>query len=367
MIASMQMRGRRSEPSPTESTAAIRAFDGGDESVWVVVWMTWRQTDDMWHLMDRMAAITMAFYCERDHVILALLFGDNFSALQENLHLIHEESRGSDVYMEYKGRKADPRKHGGIRAGCFVLVVEVLENMVFLSIATNLVSYFVKSMHYSAAKSSNMIHHFPHLAATLMVWLQDTRGWNLSFMISAFVLAFALCIFTLPFPFYRYKCPAGSPLTRIIKVFASSAHNWKASYHNDRAISGEQSHDKFNTIMMNCCLAQLQTFTVEQGSIMNRKLDNFTIPTQSLSLLPLLIMLASIPFFEHIKHLTNTNMFQPLARIGAVAAIVEAKRRKEANKNESVTVSVFWLGWQFLTHLLWEECLSFSIQRHLMA
>ncbi|KAF7821952.1 protein NRT1/ PTR FAMILY 4.2-like [Senna tora] len=60
--------------------------------------------------------------------------------------------------MNYKGRKADPRKHGGIRATSFICVVEVevLENMVFLSIATNMVSYFVKSLHYSAAKSSNM-------------------------------------------------------------------------------------------------------------------------------------------------------------------------------------------------------------------
>ncbi|KAF7821955.1 protein NRT1/ PTR FAMILY 4.2-like [Senna tora] len=137
------------------------------------------------------------------------------------------------------------------------------------------------------------------LAATLMVWLQENRGWNLSFMISAFVLAFALCIFTLPFSFYRYKCPAGSPLTRIIKLVTGKPHITMTG-----AISGEQSHDKFKflnktlvdertdvsqveetkallglipifgtTIMMNCYLAQLQTFTVEQGSIMNRKLD----------------------------------------------------------------------------------------------
>ncbi|KAF7821318.1 uncharacterized protein G2W53_026773 [Senna tora] len=44
-----------------ESTATIRAFDGGDESVWVVVQMAWRQTEDMWRLMDRVAVITVAF------------------------------------------------------------------------------------------------------------------------------------------------------------------------------------------------------------------------------------------------------------------------------------------------------------------
>lgn len=38
--------------------------------------------------------------------------------------------------------------------------VEVLENMVFLSNATNFIAYFLKSMHYSAAKSANMVTNF---------------------------------------------------------------------------------------------------------------------------------------------------------------------------------------------------------------
>lgn len=117
------------------------------------------------------------------------------------------------------------------------------------------------------------------------------------------------------------------------------------------------------TIMMNCCLAQLQTFTVQQGIIMNRKLNhNFTIPTQSLTVLPLIIMIVSIPIFENLKYFyrhksfTQSKIFQPLGRIGlglalasvsmAVAALVEAKRREEAKKG--AILSVFWLGWQYL-------------------
>lgn len=114
-----------------------------------------------------------------------------------------------------------------------------------------------------------------------------------------------------------------------------------------------------STIMMNCCLAQLQTFSVEQGSIMDRKLNNFQIPTQSLTVFPLIVMLASIPLFEHaagsFKN-KNHSIFDPLKRIGlglalasasmAVAAVVEFKRREAAENGN--TLSVFWLGWQYL-------------------
>lgn len=117
-----------------------------------------------------------------------------------------------------------------------------------------------------------------------------------------------------------------------------------------------------STIMMNCCLAQLQTFSVQQGNIMDRELHNFKIPTQSMSVFPLTIMLVSIPLYERFVHTFGTkisarlNIFQPLKRIGlglalasgsmAVAALIEAKRRNAAENH--VTLSVFWLVFQYL-------------------
>lgn len=38
--------------------------------------------------------------------------------------------------------------------------MEVLENMVFLSNATNFVTYFIKSMHYQPAEAANMVTNF---------------------------------------------------------------------------------------------------------------------------------------------------------------------------------------------------------------
>lgn len=49
-------------------------------------------------------------------------------------------------------------------------VVEVLENMVFLCNASNFVTYFLKSMHYSAAESANMVTNFMGTSFLLTVF-----------------------------------------------------------------------------------------------------------------------------------------------------------------------------------------------------
>ncbi|XP_017643873.1 protein NRT1/ PTR FAMILY 4.2 isoform X2 [Gossypium arboreum] len=414
-------------------------------------------------------------------------------------------------FEDWRGSKADPAKHGGVTASSIACVVEVLENMVFLSNATNFVEYFLKSMHYSAAESANMVTNFmgtsflltifggfvsdsfltrfktfiifctlellglilltiqaqdsrllpainskpsktqeailytglyataagvggvkaalpahgadqlDHsnqrvvssffnwfffslcfgglIASTVMIWIQENLGWNWGFKISVVTLSVALCIFSMGFPIYRYKRPGGSPLSRIFKVLASAIANRKASLpeaENTQIYGEKRNHDKFrflnkalmgesvasteveetktfigllpifaSTIMMNCCLAQLMTFSVQQGNIMNRSLNSFKIPTQSLSVFPISIMLASIPIYEYFVRMFRSknnhhpgilNMFQPLRRIGlglalasgsmAAAAVVEAKRREAAN--DDVVLSVFWLVWQYL-------------------
>ncbi|KAK7846095.1 protein nrt1/ ptr family 4.2, partial [Quercus suber] len=400
-----------------------------------------------------------------------------------------EMSPEREEYVDWRGKNADPRKHGGVRAASFVCVVEVLENLVFLSNASNFVVYFLMSMNYKPAEASNMVTNFmgtsflltifggfisdsfitrfktfiffcsiellglilltvqahePHLhptmgrrpsgsqaailyaglyamalgvggvkatlpahgadqldhsnqrlisaffnwfffslctggliSVTLMIWIEENLGWNWSFQISVIVLSVTLFIFTIGFSFYRYKLPGGSPLSRIFKVFASTVET--GNYHLQREILDKALIDNTvtateveetktflgllpifaTTILMNCCLAQLMTFTVQQGNIMNRTIHNFKIPTQSLTVFPLIIMLASIPLYEQFVRIfgnQKAKMFLPIRRIGlglalasgsmAVAAIVEVKRREAAENN--VILSVFWLGWQYL-------------------
>lgn len=56
------------------------------------------------------------------------------------------------------------------------------------------------------------------IASTVMIWVEENKGWNWSFKISIIVLILALIIFTIGGPFYRNKLPGGSPLTRIFQV-----------------------------------------------------------------------------------------------------------------------------------------------------
>ncbi|XP_042484884.1 protein NRT1/ PTR FAMILY 4.2-like isoform X2 [Macadamia integrifolia] len=236
------------------------------------------------------------------------------------------------------------------------------------------------------------------LASTIMVWVEDNKGWKWSFTIGIIIFSAALCIFVAGLPFYRHTRPTGSSLSRIFKVVASTARNWKTpsqemitengfggrssnkfrflnrAIMDDTISPGQVEETKtflgllpifLSTIMMNCCLAQVQTFSVQQGVLMNKRLFNhFEIPTPSLVAPPLIIMLSSIPLYEHLagklsksKKFSEKNPFEPLRRIGfglvlasvamAVAAIVEAKRR-EAAVYDKVELRVYWLVFQFL-------------------
>ncbi|PKI59177.1 hypothetical protein CRG98_020442 [Punica granatum] len=387
-------------------------------------------------------------------------------------------------FVDWRGKRASAKKHGGVRAAAFTCAVEVMENLVFLSNATNFISYFTHSMHYPIAEAANMTTNFMgtaflfplfggfigdafltrfktfvlfcslELLGLILLTIQahepglqpsGTKTPNRSqaailyaglyamaigvggvkaalpahgadqieqsdqraisaffncFRISLVVLGLGLLVFVGAFPIYRYKLPSGSAFTRIYTVFASAFQNWKVSptqVANNYSFVGMnslrtdgKSNDKFkfldkalvdnkisasdveetktfigllpifaSTIMMSCCLAQLQTFTVQQGAIMNRDIRGFKIPTQSLSVFPLFFMLASIPLYEHSVHLfgaKSLSMFQPLRRIGiglalasasmAAAALVESRRRAE--QLSGTTISVFWLVWQYM-------------------
>lgn len=63
------------------------------------------------------------------------------------------------------------------------------------------------------------------LAVTVVLWIEENKGWNWSFNISIGILVTALCIFTAGLPFYRFKRPSGSPLTKIAIVIISAARN----------------------------------------------------------------------------------------------------------------------------------------------
>ncbi|RID72089.1 hypothetical protein BRARA_C03995 [Brassica rapa] len=238
------------------------------------------------------------------------------------------------------------------------------------------------------------------LAVTIMVWIEENKGWSSSFDICTVILASALFIFTVGFPMYRFKRPTGSPLTRIVNVFVSAARNRNRFVADAEMTQNHNStdksihHNKFkflnkaklnnnisateveetrtflallpifaSTIVMNCCLAQLSTYSVQQGMLMNKKLtQSFEVPPASLNAIALLLLLFSIAFYELFgKRISSSNNERStsfnLKRIGAglaltsvsmaIAAIVEAKRKHELVHN-NIKISLFWLEFQYV-------------------
>uniref|UniRef100_A0A5B6ZMU6 Nitrate transporter 1:2 n=2 Tax=Davidia involucrata TaxID=16924 RepID=A0A5B6ZMU6_DAVIN len=125
-----------------------------------------------------------------------------------------------------------------------------------------------------------------------------------------------------------------------------------------------------STIMLNCCLAQLSTFSIQQAATMNTKIGSLRVPPASLPVFPVLFIMILAPVYNHIiipfsRKLTKTEMgITHLQRIGtglvlsivamAVAALVEMKRKRVAtqagllNSTEPLPITFLWLALQYL-------------------
>jgi peptide/histidine transporter 3/4 len=125
------------------------------------------------------------------------------------------------------------------------------------------------------------------------------------------------------------------------------------------------------TIVLNCCLAQLSTFSVEQAATMNTKLGSLKVPPASLPIFPVVFMMILAPIYDHIiipfaRKYTKSEMgITHLQRIGiglvlsiiamAVAAIVEVKRKRVATESnllddatKPIPITFLWIAFQYL-------------------
>ena len=125
----------------------------------------------------------------------------------------------------------------------------------------------------------------------------------------------------------------------------------------------------FSTVFMNTCLAQLQTFTVQQGTTMNTKVLGFKVPAASIPVIPLIFMIILIPIYDRffvplarritgiptgIRHLQRIGIGLVLSAISmTVAGIVEKKRKNVAIDHGMVDslaplpMNLLWLGYQY--------------------
>ncbi|KAK7362172.1 hypothetical protein VNO77_04276 [Canavalia gladiata] len=272
------------------------------------------------------------------------------------------------------------------------------------------------------------------IAVTFVVWVEDNKGWEWGFGISTISIFVSIPVFLAGSATYRNKIPTGSPLTTILKVLVaaslnscfyknssnavvnmtsspSNAHSGREEARKEsdkanketeaptntlkflnRAVENKPIHSSIEcsveqvedvkivlkvlpifacTVMLNCCLAQLSTFSVEQAATMNTKLGSLKVPPASLPIFPVLFIMILAPIYDHIiipflRKVTKTETgITHLQRIGiglvlsivamGVAAVVEVKRKNVAinsglldDATKPLPITFFWIAFQYL-------------------
>ncbi|XP_074574651.1 protein NRT1/ PTR FAMILY 4.3-like [Curcuma longa] len=242
------------------------------------------------------------------------------------------------------------------------------------------------------------------IALTLLIWVQTRSGMDVGFGVSAGAMAVGLGIMIAGAVFYRNKRPQGSIFTPIARVLvaafskrkqicpsSSEPHAGPCRFLDKACLKSEDdgSNTKESqwklctaseveqvkilisvvpifacTIIFNTILAQLQTFSVQQGSGMDTKVsDSFHVPPASLQAIPYIMLIALVPIYETCfvplaRKFTGTGTgITPLQRIGVglfmvtfsmVAAAVIEKKRRETYVESNELLSIFWIAPQFL-------------------
>ncbi|CAN1262389.1 Protein NRT1/ PTR FAMILY 4.5 [Linum perenne] len=191
------------------------------------------------------------------------------------------------------------------------------------------------------------------VAVTFVVWIEDNKGWQWGFGTATAAILMSIPVFILGSPTYRTKVPTCKTkeveevkiVVKILPIFMS-------------------------TIMLNCCLAQLSTFSVQQAATMNTKLGSFKVPPASLPIFPVIFIMILAPVYNHIiipfaRRVTKSEMgITHLQRIGTglvlsivamvVAALVESKRKRIAvesgllNTSSPLPMTFLWIALQYL-------------------
>ncbi|KAI3457352.1 hypothetical protein Pfo_014015 [Paulownia fortunei] len=250
-------------------------------------------------------------------------------------------------------------------------------------------------------------------AVTVLVYIQDNVGRGWGYGISAGTMIIAVGILLCGTPLYRFRRPQGSPLTVIWRVLylawkkrslsyppqptmlneyynAKVPHTEKlrclekAAILDDNAMANE---NKSNTrivstvtqveevkmvimllpIWSTCILfwtvySQMNTFTIEQATFMNRKVKNFEIPAGSFSFFLFITILlftslnerVFVPIARKITHtvqgitcLQRVGIGLAFSIIGMVAAALVEKKRRESFVHDNIKITAFWLVPQF--------------------
>ncbi|KAL0307038.1 UNVERIFIED_CONTAM: protein NRT1/ PTR FAMILY 6.4 [Sesamum radiatum] len=250
-------------------------------------------------------------------------------------------------------------------------------------------------------------------AVTVLVYIQDNVGRGWGYGISAGTMIVAVLILMWGTRLYRFRRPQGSPLTVIWRVLYSAWKKRSLSYppqptmlneyynatvphtgklrcldkaaiSDDSGVSNENKGkpalvstvtqvEEVKMVLMllpiwsTCILfwtvySQMNTFTIEQATFMNRKVGSFEIPAGSFSFFLFITILLFtslnerllVPVARKITHtvqgitsLQRVGIGLAFSIIGMVAAALVEKRRREHFVRENDRIAAFWLVPQF--------------------
>ncbi|KAL2245839.1 protein NRT1/ PTR FAMILY 6.4 [Sesamum indicum] len=250
-------------------------------------------------------------------------------------------------------------------------------------------------------------------AVTVLVYIQDNVGRGWGYGISAGTMIIAVMILVCGTRLYRFRRPQGSPLTVIWRVLYSAWNKRSLSYpplptmlneyysatlphtgklrcldkaailddngiangtkDNAAVVSTVTQVEEVKMVLMllpiwsTCILfwtvySQMNTFTIEQATFMNRKVGSFEIPAGSFSFFLFITILLFtslnerilVPVARKITHtvqgitsLQRVGVGLAFSIIGMVAAALVEKRRREHFVHENVKIAAFWLVPQF--------------------
>ncbi|KAK6937735.1 Proton-dependent oligopeptide transporter family [Dillenia turbinata] len=256
---------------------------------------------------------------------------------------------------------------------------------------------------------------------TFLVYIQDNVGFTLGYALPSVGLAISVIVFLFGTPLYRHKMPTGSPMTTIARVFVAAARKRKLTVPNDPKELYELSLDEYSklgkfrvdyspsyrfldkaavktgqtspwmlstvtqieetkrmvkmlpiliaTFIPSTLLAQTHTLFVKQGTLLDRKIGNFTIRPANLAAFVTISMLISIVLYDRLfvpfirKYTKNPRGITLLQRltigllvhmmIMVTASLAERRRLSVARehgivgKKQVVPLSIFILLPQF--------------------
>ncbi|XP_062214123.1 protein NRT1/ PTR FAMILY 5.7-like [Phragmites australis] len=249
------------------------------------------------------------------------------------------------------------------------------------------------------------------LGVTVIVYAQERVGWGAASVVLAAVMGASLVVFLAGWRFYRYRVPEGSPLTPLLQVVVAAArkrhlelpadagelyevkpqnikmrllcHTDQLRFLDKAAIvehgGGEEARGPWllatvtqveetklvlamvpiwvSTLPFGMAVAQVSTFFIKQGSVMDRSLGpHFVLPPASIFALAAIGMIITVALYDKVlvpymrRATGGVRGISILKRIGigmaftivamAVAAAVE---RRRLNAAAPASMSVFWL------------------------